>query len=138
MYECQHWRIFELVDRETYRRFGERAWMFFDKESLLMIDGIREYFDAPMIINDWYWFGNYEWSGLRTIGYMGGSEWSFHRLAKGFDIKCKYLSAENMRTEILANQNHKLLKRINRMEAGRPWLHVDRANIKNRIEVFCP
>jgi hypothetical protein len=144
MYRCKNYKIYELVDRVTHLRFGERAWMFFDDESLMMIDGIREYFsikagkDIPMVINDWYWKGEFQWSGLRPNYCKIGSKWSIHRLAKGFDIKCEQYTAEEMRAEILANKNHELLKYINRMEGNVNWLHVDRANIENRIVVFYP
>jgi hypothetical protein len=109
--------------------------MFFDNESLMMIDGIREYFGVPMIINDWHWHGEYQWSGLRTIDCLEGSKWSLHRLARAFDIKCR-IPAEKMRSEIMANQDHDLLKYINRMEDGVWWLHVDRANVEGRIILF--
>lgn len=143
-YTCDHFEIYELVDPATYRRFGERAWMFFEDESLMMIDGIREYFsmiageDVPMTINDWHWGGRFQWSGLRTVDCTEGSTWSIHRLAKGFDIKAKGISADAMREEIMAHQDHPYLKYINRMEDGVPWLHVDRANTENRIVLFNP
>jgi hypothetical protein len=134
-YICKHFELYELVDPTTYQQFGERAWMFFDDESLMMIDGIREYFNIPMIINNWYWHGEYQWSGLRTIDYAEGSKWSIHRLARAFDIKCRILAGE-MRSEIMANQDHDLLKYVNRMEDGFGGLHVDRAKVDDGIVFF--
>jgi len=135
-YICKHFKIYELVDPATHRKFGERAWMFFDDDTLRMIDGIREYFDVPMTINDWHWGGQFRWSGLRTVDCKEGSTWSIHRLAKAFDMKAKGISADAMRAEIMAHQDHPFLKYIYRMEDGVSWLHVDRANVENRIVLF--
>jgi hypothetical protein len=121
-YICKHFELYELVDPVTYKRFGDRAWMFFDDETLMMIDGIREYFGVPTTINDWYWGGRFQWSGLRTIDCTEGSKWSIHRLAKGFDMKAKGIPAETMRGETMAHQDHDLLRYINRMENGVSWL----------------
>jgi len=137
-YICKHFKIYELVDPATYRRFGEQAWMFFDNDTLRMIDRLREYFNVPMVINDWHWGGKFQWSGLRTVDCTEGSTWSIHRLAKAFDIKAKDISADAMRDEIMAHQDHPFLKYINRMEDDVSWLHVDRANVENRIVLFNP
>jgi hypothetical protein len=88
-----------------------------------------------MIINNWYWHGEYQWSGLRTLYCTEGSRWSLHRLAKAADIKCE-IPADEMRKEIIKHQDDPLLKWINRMEDKKDWLHVDRANIEGRIILF--
>ena len=145
MYKSIHFKIYELVDPHTYGLYGEKAWMFFDEETIMMIDGVREFFtelagrDCPMTINDWYWGGEYEWSGLRTIECKEGADRSFHRLAKGFDLKNDMYEYEHMRIVILANQDNELLQYVKRIEADTPtWLHVDRANVGKRIVVVHP
>jgi hypothetical protein len=88
-----------------------------------------------MIINNWLNGGDFQWSGLRTVDCKIGAKRSIHRLAKAFDIKCK-IPAEEMRQEILKNQDHDAFQYINRIEADVSWLHVDRARTENRIAVF--
>ena len=143
-YKCQHFRIYELVDPETHRRFGERAWMFFNPKALRMIDGIWEFFNdyrgqkTVVKINDWYWGGQYQWSGLRTLDCTIGGDLSQHRLANGFDCKIGGVPAEEARQVILANQDHKYLQYITCIEADVDWLHADSRNIRDRILLVYP
>lgn len=137
MYRCKYFKLHELVDPATYRKFGEWAWVFFDDDTLRMVDGLRDYFNVPLTINNWHWGGQLQWSGLRTLDCTEGAQYSMHRFGKAFDIKAK-LSATEMRREIMAHKDHPFLKYINRMEDGVSWLHVDRANVEERIVLFNP
>ena len=143
-YNCKHFKIYELVDPITHQRFGEQAWMFFNPNSLKMIDGIWEFFNdyrgmkTIIIINDWYWGGQYQWSGLRTLDCTIGGDRSQHRFANAFDQKIGGVPAEEARQIIFANQNHRLLQHITCIEADVDWLHTDSRNVKDRIIVVYP
>jgi hypothetical protein len=144
IYQCRHFKIFELVDQRTYDLYGETAWMFFPDESKRMIDGIRDYFsmlagkDVPVTINNWHFNGTHQWRGLRTIEFTGGAVRSFHRLAAAFDMDIEGVPAHEARREILANQDHEYLQYITCMEDRVSWLHVDRRNIPDRIKIIRP
>lgn len=143
-YKCKHFHIYELVDPVTHRYFGERSWMFFNPRALRMIDGIWEFFNdyrgckTVVKINDWYWGGQYQWSGLRTLDCSIGGDLSQHRLANAADCKIEGVPAEEARRVILADQDHKDLQYITCIEADVDWLHIDSRNIKDRIRIVYP
>ena len=144
--KARHFAIYELVDPITHTIYGDRAWMFFQDDTIQMLDDLWDFVKdwlgkSPTIwINDWEWGGQYQWSGLRTIYCKEGADRSIHRLADAFDLKIDGLKDyEALRKEIIFNQNHPLLRRIMRIEADTAtWLHIDRANVPNRIAIVYP
>lgn len=136
IYICKHFIIQELVDEHTYIRFHDDAWQFFNVDALKMIDGIREYFDKPVFVNNWDMGGENQFRGLRPSYVTIGAVLSLHKFGGAFDMTIKGVPAEEVRQEILANKNHELLKYINSMERDVPWLHADVRNISDRIKMF--
>lgn len=138
IYIPKHFKIHELVDKQTYDKFGKLAFHFFRPEALRALDNLREVIGRPLIINNWKDGGEYEWSGLRTIDYYGGAKWSAHRLGAAFDVKCKTVNAATIQGLIRAN-HHKLMD-IRRMEIGTPtWTHIDVINTSyNYLYEFKP
>ena len=45
--------IKELVSPYVYRKYGERAWAFFDPRLITTIDWFREEIDKAIYINTW-------------------------------------------------------------------------------------
>jgi len=127
MYKCKYFSIQELVDPETYRIFGQRAWMFFDESALIAIDQLRGEF-GPATINDWKWGGNYKWSGLRTKNCTIGAEYSLHRFGKAFDLKFQNFTAKEVRAHIKKKPDYWECY-ISRIENKVNWLHIDCANV---------
>ncbi len=135
---CEHFAIQELVDRATYERFGVGAWQFLSQEGLIALDGIREYFGKPVIVNTWHRGGSFQYRGLRPRSCDIGAEYSQHRLGNAFDCDVSGVSAEEVRREILTHPNDPRLHRITCIEAGVNWLHFDCRNIADRIRVVNP
>jgi len=145
MYTCKHFKLYELVDKYTYEKYGQDAWMFFNPNALRMIDGVWEYVDTVLkprktviIINNWKWGGRLQERGLRPIYMTTGAKYSQHRFGNGFDCTVKDISSEDMRKEILNNKDHELLQYINCIEADVPQLHLDGRNIPDRIRIVHP
>lgn len=138
MYIPKYFRVYELVDKATYYQFGFKAFQFFNPLALQMIDGVREYFDAPVTINNWISGGDFQWRGLRTKACEVGGDYSLHRFGGAFDCDIKGLSAHEARKRIMADKDHPLLKNINCMEDGVNWLHIDVRNIASRILIVYP
>lgn len=144
MYLCNHFKIYELVDKATLDRFGFRAWMLLNPIALQALDGIREFFtdlrgkDTPVTVNNYHAGGPFQFRGLRPKSCTVGAEYSQHRLGNAFDCDIKGLSAEEARREILANKDNPLLININCIEAGVNWLHFDCRNIPDRIRIVHP
>lgn len=140
-YKSKHFTIKELVDRKTYGIFGDNAFMLFSPNALMMIDGIREFLDIPIVINNWSSGGQYQFSGFRARSVEIGAEYSQHRLGSAFDLKPKGLTIQEAFNRIISNKDDERLKLITCIEdiAFTPtWLHVDCRNISDRIRIVKP
>lgn len=137
-YRCQHFIIEELVDPETHRLYGERAWQFFDVVALYSLDGIREFFDASVTVNNWIWGGRFTQRGYRGGNTQIGAVRSQHRNGRAFDCDIKGVSAEDARRQILAHQDAPRLRFITCLETDVSWLHFDCRNIPDRILLVKP
>lgn len=126
MYSLRNFQIQELVDKKTYDKFGKQAQVFFREEALIVLDELRDLIQRPLIVNNWYDGGEYEWSGLRTLDCYSGAKWSGHRFGCAFDIKCKTMSAALVQKFIREKHKQGYLQRIRRMEMDTPtWTHID-------------
>lgn len=138
MIKCKYFRIQELVDKTTFDKFGEEAWMFFNPLALVALDGIREFFKSPIVVNNWASGGSFQARGLRLSYQNVGGIWSQHRFGNAFDCTIAGVDAETVRMTIFANQNNPLLINITCIEDDVTWLHFDCRNISNRIKIVRP
>ena len=139
-YKCKHFRIEELVDKFTFNKFGQLSWQFFDVNALKMIDGLRDYFETPIYINNWKWQGESQFRGLRPCYYKSTTQHSAHYFGKAFDMTFKDMTAEEVRERIIIDEGHPKLHHINRIEANVNWIHADVMNIpdEQRIRIVYP
>ena len=132
MYKPLHFSVHELVPQEVYEKWGDKALMFLDDRALITLDALRERYGS-ITVNNWFWGGNRQWSGLRTENSPYGSQYSQHRFGRAFDCVFKYTTAEEVRQDILAD--HSLFPFINSLEMGTSWLHWDTRNCR-RIKTY--
>ena len=123
--EAKWFKLYELVDKDTYFKYQQDSWNLFPAVALSMVDGLREYFDAPVTVNSWWWGGQLQYRGYRPPWCMVGAPLSYHKRGEAFDCDIKGLNAEDARKKILDFQHEPLLKKIGRMELGVNWLHID-------------
>lgn len=133
-YRPIYFGIKELVSKNIYEKYGDQAWIFFDPKILITADQIRQYFNVPMIVNNWATGGSRQYSGYREIDCNIGKENSQHRQGRALDIICS-LSAKFMRKKIL--ENSILFPFLKCMEnsvdgKGISWLHIDCRNIDTK------
>ena len=93
-----------------------------------------------MTINNWYWGGAYENSGIRT-DY--GGKFSAHRFGKALDLKFRDAEIEEVFDFIMQNEDlfYEIgIRRIENIEDTPTWLHVDTIDSKeyDGIYVFKP
>ncbi len=130
-------KIQELIDRATYQKWNGRAWMFFNPNALEALDGLREFFNTPVIVNNWWdGEGNMQYRGYRPENCTVGAKFSEHKKGNAFDCTVTGYMAEDARRIILENQDNPLLRRIMRLEAKVSWVHFDCKEVKNRIYIF--
>jgi hypothetical protein len=125
--------IEELVPRDVFDKYGERAWMFFDPLALECLLIVRKGIGKPINVNNWHKGGNYDERGLRpntcplvknkTRLYL-----SFHIFGKAFDFTVTGMSSEDVRDWIDEHADEFPCKvRLERKMRGKQisWVHLD-------------
>jgi len=135
-YKPKYFKIYELIDPELYRIYGEKAWRFFDPRILYSIDQIRKFFKRKVTINNWYWNGNFQWRGLRTFHYKLFYFSSMHNFGRGLDFDVEGYTAEQVRRILRANQNRKEFRYISYVEDNVNWVHIDCRNSNKKGMYF--
>lgn len=125
MIKAIHFSIQELIDQDTFGTHGEESWNLLHPDAITMLDGIREFFNLPITVNNWKWGGQFQYRGYRPPHCQIGAQGSYHKRGMAFDFDVKGMTAEEVRQKIVANQNNDLLRLIQRMEANVNWVHVD-------------
>jgi len=133
----RHFKLYELVDKETYETYGEDAWNLFHPDALLMLDDLRDFFNVPVTVNNWHSGGQFQFRGYRPPSYMPGiTPGSMHRVGKAFDFDVKDHSASAARKMIIvaSKEGNPLVERVTRMEEGVNWVHADIARLPAGVE----
>lgn len=134
----KHFSIYELVDQETFRVHGERAWKFLDSDMLQALLIIRVRLGRTITVNDWHWDGPFSQRCLRTNTCSIVSKktsanklyLSAHVMGKGIDFDVEGMEAEDVRDWILKNEDlftSKIRLEHKRNSTGLPitWVHLD-------------
>ena len=131
-YKPKYFKAQELVDKETFQKFGEMSYMFFDPRALKTLDKIREYFGKPITVNNWHLGGTMDSRGLRTIKDRTGAPYGQHRFGKAFDFSVQGMTAEEVRKIIIDHQDEEPFNEITAMEKNVTWVHIDFRNIDHK------
>ena len=127
--KAEYFKIHELVDPFTFKKYGQFAWQFIDPRLIMAIDKLRSHFGAATI-NSWKWGGQYKWSGLRTSSCKIGASYSQHKFGRAADLKFKNVSPKEVRAAIRKDLVY-WGSILNCVENKTPtWLHVDVRNCK--------
>ena len=129
--KSKYFKVHELVPKKMYEKYGEKACRYVDMRLIETIDKLKEHFNlGTMTINNYFWNGSREWSGIRTPDSPNYSYGSQHSFANAFDIVFSHYSAEEVRNYIINNPHE--FPHIKGMELGVSWLHID---IRNEDEI---
>ena len=125
--KSKYFKVHELVPKKMYEKYGEKAWRYVDARLIETIDKLKEHFNlGTMTINNYFWNGDREWSGIRTPDSPNYSYGSQHSFANAFDIVFSHYSAEEVRNYIIDNPHE--FQYIKGMELEVSWLHIDVRN----------
>lgn len=136
-YNPKHFTVQELVDTDTFTKFGDQALTFLDCRLLYTLDRIRERYNAPTFINTWSLPGSIEglvlkttlqFRGYRPVWYPLGAEHSQHRHGRASDVNVLHVDVETIRQDILANPQHEDFKFITCIGQSNTFLHLDVRN----------
>lgn len=135
MFTLKHFKPFEFVDKEIYKKRGDKSIEMMDLEILEAIDYIREELDLPVTINNWYWGGNYDGRGYRWDNKTLHPEYSntSQHNGKAIDFTVSGMSAEDVNDWITKNRNHPKLRAIRFIEMGKTWTHIDSRPTENGV-----
>lgn len=134
MYLPRHFQAYELVPPEIFASRKGKSFELIDERVLITLDTLRETF-GPCIINDWYWGGEFEQSGLRTANAPQFSPTSQHTFGRAMDCKFKEHPAAEIRDQVI--RNRLLFPYITFMEDDVNWFHFDVRNVQ-RIVLWSP
>lgn len=135
--KSKYFKPYELVSEQDYKLLGDdKVFEIFDANLLSYIDIIKEKFPhGTMTINNWYWGGDRQFSGLRTPTSQHYNIKSMHSWGKAIDAVFSQYEAEEVRQYIISNQ--RLFPKIKGIETDINWLHIDTRN-RNDLLLFQP
>lgn len=149
IHQLKYFDVEELVDKETFAKFGEDSLRYFRPEILKALEWAREHYPIAaggkrsMTVNDWKVGGSHQWRGLRTpacpeykphsghswgaavdcvpagIPMEGFRQWLLHEHADALQLQ------DHLNGSLAGFVNEPLLL-IRRLEVGTPtWVHLD-------------
>jgi hypothetical protein len=121
--------LHELVDKTTFERFGDFSQRFLDPDTVKLVQSFRERYGSTTV-NNWRQGGNLQYRGFRPPNCSIGGMFSQHKYGRGFDLNCKDATPDEIREDIMANEELFLNMGLTRIEDGAfapTWLHIDRA-----------
>lgn len=128
--KAKYFKIYELVDEYTYEQRKSKAWELIDRLDIKLLDTFRRKF-GKIVINDWYWGGNFNWSGLQTLHCTKYSEYSMNRFSKGWDLKFMDTRPMDVRKHIRENKDWWIKQGLTCVSINtKSYLHIDRRNCK--------
>ena len=137
----KNFHLHELVDKATYEKFGDFSQRFLDEETVKLVQLFRERYGSTTV-NNWYQGGNLQFRGFRPPNCSVGGSYSQHKFGRGFDLNCVKATPDEIREDIMSNEELFLNMGLTRIEDGAfapTWLHIDRAwTGDNKIHVVKP
>ena len=120
----------EFVSKDIYEKFGSNSLWFIDSRIIESCQKLRDNLGIPLTINNWYYGGDRQESGLRLPGMKNYSQYSQHSFGRAVDIISDDMTAEEMRKHIFLNPSE--YPHIRAIESKVNWLHIDCRNTNTK------
>lgn len=122
----KNFQLREFVDPVTFQIRGNKAIELIDKRIVNVAQFLRDYFNAPVVINNYHEGGGHKESGLRTFLSKTGATYSQHKYGRAIDIKVQGWKAEDVRKEIRKVWPELKELGLTTIERDTPtWVHLD-------------
>ncbi len=132
----KYFALHELLPKELFETNSIDGWKLLDSRILITIDKLKEIFpNGTITINNYFWGGNRNWSGLRTPNSNYYSPTSQHTFGRAIDAKFSEYDEDYIRTYII--EHPKEFPHITGIEMGISWLHIDCRN-EDTVKLFYP
>jgi len=118
----------EFVPKEIHDQFGASSLWFVRKDLIGLAQFYRDYFQRPIMINNWWNNGPYNERGFRAPWSNVGGKLSQHKLCGAFDCSVGGMSPNEVRSSILADPKTFLGKGLTTIEHedySPTWVHSD-------------
>ena len=123
----------EFLSKETHDYLvskGISVQWFVDKQMVEFCEWLKaKCNNAKVIINDWKWKGQYNYSGLRSPKDIG-AEYSQHKFMNAVDIKVDGYTPTQLRQSVVDNFSYINkefgITTIEKIKDTPTWLHVDK------------
>lgn len=130
----KYFDVQELVDKDTYSRFGDRSLMFLDGRIPKAVDAIREAIGNVMVINTWHWLPqvNLQYRGFRPRSYEFGAEFSQHRFGRAIDFHINNMTMDQLYEWVERNEDLLIdlgFTRVEDFSYTDTWVHLDMAAV---------
>jgi hypothetical protein len=133
----------EFVPKQVYSYYGNKSVWFLDNRLILLAQFMRDYFKESMTINNWHSGGSFQYRGFRpdvfyyekqadgTYVSKRKGKYSQHRFGRGLDCNLANTTPDDMRKEILSNEELWIEAGLTTIEDGAyapTWFHGDMRN----------
>jgi hypothetical protein len=122
-YKPKNFILEELVSKDIFNRYGERAWQFLDERMLMNIQAIRDHYGVSVTVNNWKWGGRFSFRGYDAFEFRK-TYISQHHAGRAIDFDVKAKTAEQVRNDIVSG-TIKLPHPNVWLEDNVNWVHMD-------------
>ena len=123
-YQPKHFSTEELLPPDLFTFERDFGLYRIDDRILWTIDSIRDYFQKPLIVNNWKSGGSFSQRGYRNDPNTG-AKFSAHRFGRACDLDIQDTTSEEFRNMVKTGKLKEQLKYITRIEEGVKWIHID-------------
>lgn len=113
----------EFVSKTFWEKWGERSIWFIDQRIVESVQTLRDELGVPLTINNWFYGGSRQASGLRVEGMLEWLAYSQHSFGRAVDVVSSSITADDMRQFLYSNKNK--FPHITAIETNVSWLHID-------------
>lgn len=124
----KYFLIEEFVPPQTIKLFKEKAIWFVDPKVIAIATAYREFFDVPVLINNWHRGGSISYRGYRPPRVNVGAEYSQHKLGNAFDCNIGVMTGKEMYKNVVDNYDYFKQFGLTTVEDPiftKTWLHSD-------------
>lgn len=124
----KHFDIEEFVPKAIHEQYGAKARWFINPKLVDIAEFIREEFELPVTINNWYSGGRFQERGFRVPNTQTGARYSQHKLGNAIDLNVKGIPSPELAEWIIAT--FPTLKGLGLTTIEHPddtptWTHID-------------
>lgn len=126
-----HFYLDELIPKEVYVQYYEKSIQFLDPRIIPLLEGLRKFFNTPVIVNTWWNNGLNNYRGFRPEGCQVGSKYSQHKMGRGIDCQFPANTDYNKVRQMIRDNYEEYFKPLglSTIEKDTPnHLHIDCRN----------